>query len=248
MKTNNGLQTRLGHGFAKFGRAGSVWRWEFSWNKFFGKSKENLQHGYDKGYLNANDDIFERLKTRFFKSVLMDGRYFEKANNFKLFLCSPEGKQFDELVFTLRFFKNTDNSIECQFFLCEFAETVFTEGTQNYFLELFAEYSLKIKNDTLPKQKISDLINQINQNILNPQKTLQQQFNEAIDAVFIGYEYKNHFYKVKPIVEGKELFLIFPSVTNLSDVEARFSKKLLMVAQKIGFDSFTFGIEKPTIK
>jgi hypothetical protein len=183
MKANNGLQTRLGHGFARFGRSGSVWRWEFSWNKFFGKSKENLQHGYDKGFLATNEDIFERLKTRFFKSVLLESKYFEKANNFRVYLCSPEGKEADELIFTIRFFRNDDGTLESSFRLCEFATLEFTQGTQNYLEELFSEYTLKIKNDSLPKKKISDLVREMN----TQTKSIYDQFKDAIDIVFESY-------------------------------------------------------------
>lgn len=241
----NGLESRLGHGFAKFGRAGAVWRWEYSWNTFYGKNKENIQHGYDKGFLSSNVDIFERLKTRFLKSVLLDSKYYEKANNFKVFLCDNENKKDDKLIFTVRFFRGDDGSIESVFTLQEFALLEFSKGTQNYFQELFSDFALQIKNSSLPKKKVSELVNELN----NQTKTLQQRFIDAINIVFDGYEYKSHFYKVNATInKNRELVLIFPLVANIEDIEAKFSKKLLLVAQKMDFQTIHITNEQPKEK
>jgi len=175
-KIKNGLQTRLGHGYAKFGRAGSVWRWEFSWLFHFGKG-ENKAHGYDKGYLEDNTGIFERLKTRFLKSVILDNRFYEKATNFKVYLCDKDHKQNDELIFTLRFFRN-NGTIEAVWELSDYARRELSQGSQNYLDEILSEMAHKIRQQSNPhaRDSIKNLITEINQQA-KPQE--KQKGNQA---------------------------------------------------------------------
>jgi hypothetical protein len=154
----------MGAGYARFGRSGSVWRWEFSWNNFYGK-QVNLCHGYDKGLLSDNSAIFERLKTRFLKSVILDNKLYERANNFRVYLCDEEDKKNDALVFKLRFVKDPKGVLEAIFELQEFALQNFSSGTIAYLRKLFADYTFRIQQATSPSPKtsLSVLVKEINQ-------------------------------------------------------------------------------------
>ncbi|GIW70429.1 MAG: hypothetical protein KatS3mg101_1176 [Patescibacteria group bacterium] len=137
-KKTTGLKKRLGKGYAKFGREGSIWRWEFTWNN---PKRHKEGYGYDKGFLDSNYGIFERLKRRFIQGVLINARYFEKANNFRLYLCGPT-KEEDILVFTL--FIHRDFELEYEF--TPWVYNSLNHSSIDYLEELLIEAQVKIRN------------------------------------------------------------------------------------------------------
>ena len=182
-----GLKDRLGAGYAKFGRNGSVWRWEFSWN-----DSGRGQNGYDNGFLKSNADIFERLKARFVYGVLENANYHLKANYFRLYLVDNERKENDELMISLRFDTAKEENtyyLTPHVDFSEFALQNFSKASIDYLKDVFANYALKLKGKYFPNQNsISSLIKQANANFdsVAPQKekTLQELYADAVRATF----------------------------------------------------------------
>jgi hypothetical protein len=249
----NGLQDRLGNGYAKFGRAGSVWRWEYTWNNFYGKNRENKQDGYDKGFLKSNAEIFERLKTRFLKSVILDCKYYDTANNFKVFLCDGQTKKEDKLIFMLRFTREKDCTV-AHFELCDFAKMEFSIGSQNYMKELFTEFELKIKNKSAPQKTIKELVNELNGMVDRikaekiPQNLLVNNYHNAIDEVFQYYPEKvrqDFKTKVTPKVINQKLFFVFPESADLEKTREMFGSELSDIAQMMNYDDAALMLNAP---
>lgn len=158
----HGLKHRLGNGYGKFGRNGSVWRWQFYWNE----GKTSMQDGYDKGYLNQNADIFERLKTRFLNAVLVNAGYYKKAYYFVLYLCAETTRKEDIPILEL----HVKSGYKLEHNFSDKAKEIFSQGSLNYISELIAEAQVKIQSkEQSQNQKLSDLIQKANEKFAKPQ-------------------------------------------------------------------------------
>jgi hypothetical protein len=164
-KFMHGLKNRLDKGFAKFGREGSVWRWEFYWNE----GKSGKQHGYDKGYLQQNADIFERLKIRFFNGVLLNAGYYKKAHLFILFLC---GKTTKEDIPILELHIRSDYKLKHEF--TTQAKEIFSEGCLQYISETITQIELQIQSKEQGSINIMQLIEQANEKYSKQMKQDEQ--------------------------------------------------------------------------
>lgn len=126
-----GLKARMVKGFGKFMKAGSVWSWEFAWAK-----SGNLCNGYDQGVIDQGQtDIFERLKTRFFRGVFLNTNtktglpYHKAASWFKVYLC-------DDHIFTI-----TCGDSPLSFALSESADKFFSGNEKNYMEGMYAQFA-----------------------------------------------------------------------------------------------------------
>lgn len=200
----NGLKQRLGNGFAKFGREGSVWRWEFYWNE----GKSGKQHGYDKGYLQQNADIFERLKTRFLNGVLVNACYYKKAYYFVLYLCAETNSKD---IPVLELYVKSGYKLEHNFYVQ--AKEIFSQGTLNYISELINEAQVKIQSKEQSQNiKVSDLIQKANERFAKPQdmQARVQTFWEQLIRDCFPKDVRPRLATIKAKVDKqkKEFFLI----------------------------------------
>ena len=240
-----GLKDRLGAGYAKLGRNGSVWRWEFTWN-----DTGRGQNGYDNGFLTSNAAIFERLKTRFIYGVLENANYHLKANYFRVYLIDTEDKTKDELIISLRFDNATENGKEYLtpiFSFSQYAKDELSKASILYLEDVFAEYALKLKNKYIgEKNTVNSLIKQANESVqLTPNAnathtpaqvlTLQERYNDAVSVVFGEDKTKLSFLKFNVAEENNDLIILNAEVAHITSNEdlTKFEDKFLSVLRKI---------------
>ena len=235
------IRTRLGNGFSKFGREGSVWRWQFYWNK----GKAGLQDGYDKGYLNQNADIFERLKTRFFTAVLLNNNYYKKAHYFILYLCS-QIRKYDVPVLELNI--KPDYTLSHSF--TQQAKSIFSEGSLNYISELVQNTYVQIKSKEHAKNiDINKMIEEANQKYSKPKdndariQTFWQQL--LIDCFPKEVRPSLATIRAKADKEKKE-FILFCSELQKDFLEENISLWANYFLKKTHNYSITYVLPKPT--
>ncbi len=191
---NIGLAQRMGNGFGKFTRQGSVWRWEFEW-----LDGNRTQHGYDSGKLpNTNKELWERLETSFAKRILTTTKkkglhagkmYAELVRGFRVYLVDGQDKTKDILLFTVSFSqKYTEDNIKymyANFSLTPEAVASLERGNLVYINELFAVWQLEIQNHYRSANTTAkDLLAQLNkQATLSPQATLQARWADLLDEL-----------------------------------------------------------------
>lgn len=125
-------------GYGKFARAGSFWRWEFTWADSGRKG-----NGYSKGWLSQPADSMKTLERRFMKGVLMnctqDGRpYPSAARGFTVSLVMPKRvNDMDVFMYDARH----------GFTFCPGAEERLNPGDAAWLKELFAKYEKEIMDN-----------------------------------------------------------------------------------------------------
>jgi hypothetical protein len=188
-----GLAERMGNGFGKFTRQGSVWRWEYEW-----LDSGRTQHGYDRGKLpDTNKELWERLELRFAKGVLTTTKktklhagkmYAEIVRGFRVYLVDGQDKTQDILMFTVSFSQRyTEDNIKymhANFTVSPEAIAGLERGNLVYLNELFAAWQLQIQNHYRNANSTAkDLLAKLNQTqaaTSSPQATLQARWADLL--------------------------------------------------------------------
>ncbi len=239
-KQKDGLKKHLGNEFGKFTYAGSILRWEFSWNTLHNNNKINKQDGYDNGRLKNDNDLFKSLETRFIKSVIFNNKYYEKANNFKVFLCSGQGRTYDNELFSLSFLPIGEGKkmlFKPNVFFSEFSKKNFSEISLDYILSLFENLYMQIKNRN-ENSTIDALVTDMNSKVASVKEpTLKEIYKKTLETVFDGKsDFIKPFLLATPKINDTTLILIFPKeiINLMNEIAETYKDSIQEIAQLCG--------------
>lgn len=179
----NGLKKRIGAGFAKYGREGSVIKWLFHWS-----DSGQLQTGYNQGIIKnntTNAELLAILKNKIFTGFLTRKTCknvpYPQAikSSIEIYILGDTAEN-DILLFSLNFYWREEANKKIRDVEILFSDEIklfFLKGELKYIEEMFADFRLKITNATSTSSALSKL-EQLRKELQQKTQAAGQQFEK----------------------------------------------------------------------
>lgn len=179
----NGLKKRIGAGFAKYGREGSVIKWLFHWS-----DSGQLQTGYNQGIIKnntTNAELLAILKNKIFTGFLTRKTCknvpYPQAikSSIEIYILGDTAEN-DILLFSLNFYWREEANKKIRDVEILFSDEIklfFLKGELKYIEEMFADFRLKITNATSTSSALSKL-EQLRKELQQKMQAAGQQFEK----------------------------------------------------------------------